>query len=662
MGLQDGRLVLHVDTRGAAYPLHVDPFIQQGSKITAGELGAGVFGSHVALSGDGKTALVAAPNDSPRNVVRAGAVWVFVQTAEGWTQQGEPLTGAASSDAYFGTGVALSSNGSTALIGSAGGGSKEEPAYVFTRSGTTWSLHSELKGSTEKATSNFGSSVALSTEGNYAVVGASQEPETGAAYVFHLSAGKWTQQAKLTGTSPSGNPHLGETVAINEEGTIAIAGGPSDNKTKGAAWVFTSNGETWKQFGEKLASPEGETNEGRFGASVALGSGGRVALIGAPGDNGNVGAAFVYESRKPEEAFHQTFPKITAKEETGKGEFGAAVALDGEATKALISRSADNSKAGATWEFVPGPKEWTQSAAKRTAGSEESGEGQFGDSVALSKNGGSAFVGAATDNSAGAGWGAAWAYSLSGETWAQVGEKLTGTIEEGKGQFGTNTAISGDGKTALVAAFQDNGGKGAVWVFTRTGSEWNHQGNRLTGGSEEVGAAEFGVSVALSADGNTALIGGQFDYPQTGAVWVFVRSQGKWTQQSKKLVAPNPKSPGGSLFGSSVALSGNGYTTLIGVRGEEAAYFFIRSGETSEPGADVNDPEGKGSFGVTVALSADGTTAMAASFLDNEKRLRLGLRAPQRRMGQAGQAHWIWRKKGNSSRAPLRSRPTVARR
>ena len=71
-------------------------------------------------------------------------------------------------------------------------------------------------------------------------------------------------------------------------------------------------------------------------------------------------------------------------------------------------------------------------------------------------------------------------------------------------------ALSADGNTALIGGYGDDGGKGAAWVFTRSGSAWTQQGAKLTG-SGETGNGQFGTSVALSADGNTALIGGPGD-------------------------------------------------------------------------------------------------------------------------------------------------------
>ena len=68
-------------------------------------------------------------------------------------------------------------------------------------------------------------------------------------------------------------------------------------------------------------------------------------------------------------------------------------------------------------------------------------------------------------------------------------------------------ALSADGNTALIGGPSDNGGVGAAWVFTRSGSTWTQQGAKLVG-TGAVGHAGQGWSVALSADGNTALVGG----------------------------------------------------------------------------------------------------------------------------------------------------------
>ena len=93
-------------------------------------------------------------------------------------------------------------------------------------------------------------------------------------------------------------------------------------------------------------------------------------------------------------------------------------------------------------------------------------------------------------------------------------------------------SLSADGNTALVGGWKDDSTKGAAWVFTRSGGVWSQQGPKLTGGGES-GEAGFGTSVALSADGNTALIGGPGDNGRQGAAWVFTRSGSTWTQQGR---------------------------------------------------------------------------------------------------------------------------------
>ena len=84
-------------------------------------------------------------------------------------------------------------------------------------------------------------------------------------------------------------------------------------------------------------------------------------------------------------------------------------------------------------------------------------------------------------------------------------------------------ALAGDGSSALVGALRDGDGDGAAWQFARSGTSWVQQGGKLTG-SGEVGSGGFGTAVALSATGDTALVGGSSDDDNTGAAWVLVAS------------------------------------------------------------------------------------------------------------------------------------------
>lgn len=118
---------------------------------------------------------------------------------------------------------------------------------------------------------------------------------------------------------------------------------------------------------------------------------------------------------------------------------------------------------------------------------------------------------------------------------SQQGPKLVGTgAVGGNPQQGYSVSLSADGNTAIVGAYGDNGYAGAAWVWTRGGGVWTQQGTKLVG-SGAVGNAFQGDSVCLSADGNTAIVGGPQD-GGGGAAWVWTRSGGVWTQQGTKLV------------------------------------------------------------------------------------------------------------------------------
>src|SRR5580700_4318923 len=165
----------------------------------------------------------------------------------------------------------------------------------------------------------------------------------------------------------------------------------------------------------------------------------------------------------------------------------------------------------------------------------------------------------------------------------QDGPMLVGTGAAGNAGQGYTVAVSSDGNTALVGGYHDNLGVGAVWVFVRTSAGWAQQSTKLVATSGEVGAGEFGYSVALSADGNTALIGGPADNGFAGAAWVFVRSGSTWTQQGSKLVGTG--STGTDVYrGSAVALSADGNTALVGAWGDNgligASWVFVRSATT----------------------------------------------------------------------------------
>ena len=135
------------------------------------------------------------------------------------------------------------------------------------------------------------------------------------------------------------------------------------------------------------------------------------------------------------------------------------------------------------------------------------------------------------------------------------------------GRARLSVALSADGNTAIVGGLNDNDGAGAAWVYTRSGGVWSQQGSKLVG-TGAVGMPSQGCSVALSADGNTAIVGGLGDNSCAGAAWVFTRSGGVWSQQGNKLVGTG--AVGTADQGVSVALSADGNTAIVGGVGDNA--------------------------------------------------------------------------------------------
>ena len=165
----------------------------------------------------------------------------------------------------------------------------------------------------------------------------------------------------------------------------------------------------------------------------------------------------------------------------------------------------------------------------------------------------------------------------------QQGSKLVGTGAVGLASQGWSVALSGDGNTAIIGGREDNSDAGAAWVFTRSGDVWSQQGSKLVG-TGAVGNSHQGTSVALSADGNTAIVGGpddnfsQGNNSNVGAAWVFTQSGGVWSQQGSKLVGTGAVAA--AFQGSSVALSADANTAVVGGYGDNsnagAAWVFVQ--------------------------------------------------------------------------------------
>ena len=327
-----------------------------------------LFGWSVALSGN--TAVVGAIFKQHFQ----GGAYVFVNAGGTWTQQAKLVASdAATLGGDFGNAVAI--DGDTAVIGAYLQSSGSGAAYVFVRSGGTWTQQAKLLASDGAANDYFGSSVAVN--GDTAAVGAyGHNASQGALYVFVRSGASWTQQASLVPSDAAKNDRLGSSVAI--QGDTLVVSAFTKNSNQGAAYVFVRSGTSWTQQGE-LTPGDNPTNS-FFGYAARLD--GDTVVIGAP--YGGLGAAYVYV-RSGTSWTQQS--KLTASDLAGFPSFGYAAALEGDVV--AVGSPGSDGREGAIYVFGRSGTRWTQvtKLAGATGGTDNEGW-----SVAL--NGGTIVAGA----------------------------------------------------------------------------------------------------------------------------------------------------------------------------------------------------------------------------------------------------------------------------
>ena len=678
---------------------------QQGSQLLGnGEesTGTGSFNAtSVSISADGNTAIVGGSNDNNNQ----GAVWIYTRTDGSWTQQGNKLVGTGSTGSTVGQGwsVSISADGNTAIVGGLYDNTNQGAAWIYTRNGVSWTQQgNKVLGTGNIGAAQQGSSVSISADGNTAIIGGSNDNNNqGAAWVYTRSGGSWTQQGnKLIGTGNFGAAQQGTSVSISADGNTAIVGGFFDNTAQGAAWVYTRNAGSWTQQGNKLVGT-GNIAQANQGYSVSISADGNTAIVSGKTDNNNQGAAWIYTVAPPPTITNFTstsgpvgtlvtitgtnlnnptaltiggvsaivisntgtqlvamvmpgatsggvsittaggttngtgnftvtatkYPsvqqgsKLVGTGSTGSNIYqGNAVALSADGNTAIVGGYVDNNGLGAVWIYTRNGGIWTQQGSKLVGTGNSSAAGQ-GYSVSLSADGNTAIVGGYGDNNS---QGAVWIYTRNGGTWTQQGGKLVGTGAIGTTVLqGSSVSLSADGNTAIVGGSFDNNGQGAVWIYSRNGGTWTQQGSKLVGIGATGSSVRQGVSVSLSADGNTAIVGGFGDNNNLGAVWIYSQNGGTWTQQGNKLVGIG--SIGAANQGISVSLSADGNTAVVGGRGDNtnqgAIWVYTRNGGTwSQQGSKL---VGTGATGLnvyqgnSVSLSADGNTAIVGGYGDN---------------------------------------------
>jgi hypothetical protein len=617
MRVAEGQVWLEADDEGAVYPVTVDPIFGQQVKLTA-SAGASddVFGYAIAISGD--TVVIGVPHDDIGLNQDHDSAYVFVRSGGSWSEQAQLTDGEIWRDNDFGSSVAIS--GDTIVVGAYTGNDVRGSAYVFVRSGSSWTQQAELTSNAIERYDSFGYAVAISED--TIVVGVPYDDidsndNQGSAFVFVRSGNSWIEQPRLTAGDGRVNDHFGSSVAISLD-TIVV-GAPHDGSSfpdgedHGSTYVFVRSGGGWsfedKLYGSNIVA------DAYFGHSVAIS--GNTIVIGAPdddiGSNSDQGSAYVFV-RLDSPWGTVWFPqqKLTASDGAAGDNFGHSVAISGD----MISVGAPGDDIGAytnqgsayVFTYIWN-NSWTQQA--KLTGGDGTANDVFGSSVAISGN--SVAIGAPYDDiGANSDQGSAYVFTA---LWGQK-QKLTAVDGMAADHFGNAVSISGS--ALVVGASADNSGQGSAYVFTRDsfGSTWPQQ-IKLSA-SDGAPWDSFGGAVAIFND--TIVVGAPYDdlgaNANQGSVYVFVRSGGAWTQQAKLTASDGAA---GDYFGRAVAVYED--RVVVGVPGDDvgsnsdqgSAYVFTRSAAAwTQTGKLIAKGAPQDAFGISVALSGE-TVIVGAS-------------------------------------------------
>ena len=344
----------------------------QSSKLEHSDTGSGdLFGWDVDISSDGLYVVAGHPYDEEETSgfnytnLNYGAAYIFYYNGSSWSQQAKLKPSDRSTGDQFGRSVAMNNAGDY-IIGGApyqeSGGTQQGAAYIFTRSGTSWSQQAKLEASDGQNYDLFGEAVDISsTDADYAIVGAyledgagSGDARRGKAYVFTRSGTSWSQQAILTPSDAADNQYFGFAVTISDDGAYACVGAYGDateGANTGAAYIFARSGTSWSQQA-KLTASDAATSD-LFGRSMRMNSDGTFVIIGAYGDDGpsddaaTSGTAYIF---KREDTTWSQVKQLRASDYQASDVFGGqichAVGINASGNRVVVGAPQEDGGAG----------------------------------------------------------------------------------------------------------------------------------------------------------------------------------------------------------------------------------------------------------------------------------------------------------------------------
>lgn len=363
-----------------------------------------------------------------------------------------------------------------------------------------------------------GIAIALSADGNTLASGGNSYYTVvpSGIWIFTRTAGVWSQEGtKLLAVGEIGNAHLTNDnggIAISADGNTVVAGGPTDNSNQGAVWVFTRTSGVWS-FQTKIVAT-GNIGPAGVGGSVHVSADGNTIVAAGTGDNGGVGAAWIFVRNA---GVWSQQAKLVGSGTIGTSRQGWGCAISSDGNTVGLGGDLDNNIVGAIWIFTRSGVTWTQQA--KLVGTGYTGQPRFGN-CAFSANGNIVAIAGFTDGGNGSfGTGAVWIFDRVGTTWTQRGSKYITVGSDSNSQCGISPgALSADGNTLLVSGWRDNG-VGAQWVLSRNGSTWN---SVIKIANPEPGSDYGNAHGYLSSNSTTMAVGSRNSPSNSGIGGVFI--------------------------------------------------------------------------------------------------------------------------------------------
>jgi len=371
----------------------------------------------------------------------------------------------------------------------------------------------------------FGIRTCINSLGNIALVGAPEadlpsKSNAGAAYFYTGSGDNWVQVAKITGSDGAINDRFGSSVAINSSGNIAVIGAFNDDinglSDVGSAYIFTGNGINWTEAAKITGSDS--TSQDFFGHSVAINSSGDTILIGVYNDDVggvlNIGSAYIFTGNGTNWA---QAAKITGNDSASQDFFGHSVAINSSGNVAVISAYQDDingiSNVGSAYIFTGGGSNWVQVA--KITGNDSSANDSFGSSVAINSGGNIILVGAYNEDTFYSDQGAAYVFTGNVNNWIQTAKIIANDLGN-VDLFGASVDLNAAGDVAIISAsFEDpkqiysnnlTSSAGAAYIFSGSPNNWN-QIVKLFAPLDLQVNANYGTSVSINSLGQVGIIG-----------------------------------------------------------------------------------------------------------------------------------------------------------